>query len=260
MKTIRIGLVPVHAMSLSELLAAFDRIIEEGSPSYACFYEANLCVQATRNPRVRRALEAARFVLPDGTATTWGARLLGQHFPERLSGPHIMLQLCQHGLEKGYAHFFYGGAKGVADALAARLLQSFPGLKVAGTHSPPFRTLTPQEDEEVVARINKCRPDIVWVGLGAPKQEMWVHEHLGRVAAPLMLPVGAAFDFHSGNKKWAPLWIRRMGFEWVYRMFTGGRRVFIRNTRSASLFTALIVRQAFLKLVGASRDFREEAG
>lgn len=247
--TITIGVVQVHAISLADLLQAYDQMIGQREQGYTCFCEAHLCVRAARDPRVRGVLEGARYVLPDGVATTWGARMLGEKFPERLSGPSVMLELCRHGLDKGYRHFFYGGAAGVPDRLAERLKERFPGLNVVGTYSPPFRELSPEEDAELVELINCARPDIVWVGLGAPKQEVWANEHVNKLAAPLLLPVGAAFDFHSGTRKWAPRWIRTLGMEWVYRMCTGGRRVFIRNATNESLFTGMILRQAIRKRI-----------
>jgi N-acetylglucosaminyldiphosphoundecaprenol N-acetyl-beta-D-mannosaminyltransferase len=249
LRTIRIGVVPVHAISLMELLHAFDELIEKREASYACFCEAHLCVCAARDRRVRQVLEEATFCLPDGVATTWGARLLRDRLPERLAGPSVMLKVCQHGLARGYRHFFYGGALGIPDRLSERLRGRFPGLQVAGTCSPPFRELTPEEDQRVVDMINQCDPDIVWVGLGAPKQELWASEHVGRLTSPLILPVGAAFDFHSGNKKRAPVWVQKIGFEWFYRMVTGGRRVFLRYAKNQPLFVAMILKQALWEII-----------
>jgi N-acetylglucosaminyldiphosphoundecaprenol N-acetyl-beta-D-mannosaminyltransferase len=241
---VRIGVVPVCAIRLAALLRAFDEAVMQRKPSYACFCGAHLCVCAARDSRVRQALEEATFCVPDGVGATWGARLLGERLPERLTGPSVMLEFCQHGVARGYRHFFYGGAAGIPERLAEKLCERFPGLQVAGTYSPPFRKLTPQEDQEVVERINRCDPDIVWVGLGAPKQELWTRDHLGRLSAPLLLPVGAAFDFHSGNKKRAPLWIRNVGFEWLYRMLTEDKQTFLRYVRNQPVFAAMILKQA----------------
>lgn len=254
---VRIGVVPVCGIRLTELLRVFADAIAQRKSSYVCFCGAHLCVCAARDRRVRQALEEAAFCLPDGVGATWGARLLGERLPERLPGPSVMLEVCQHGLARGYHHFFYGGAKGVPDRLSEKLRERFPGLQVAGTYSPPFRELTTEEDEDVVDMINSCDPDIVWVGLGAPKQEIWASNHVGRLSAPLILPVGAAFDFHSGNKKWAPFWIRKIGFEWLYRMFTGGRRVFLRYTRHQPVFVAMILKQAVLRVTGTRRSWQE---
>ena len=124
------------------------------------------------------------------------------------------------------------------------LREKMPDLLVAGTYSPPFRPLAREEEMEVKNRIEESGADILWVGLGAPKQEKWMAEHIEKISVPLMLGVGAAFDFHSGNRKWAPAWIRKIGMEWFYRMLTGGRRVFFRNAKFESAFTCLIIKQA----------------
>jgi N-acetylglucosaminyldiphosphoundecaprenol N-acetyl-beta-D-mannosaminyltransferase len=257
MPTVRIGVVPICGMRLAEVLQAIDEVIERRNPSYACFCGAHLCVCAARDSRVRRALQEADFCLPDGVATTLGARLLGERLPERLPGPSVMLDICQHGVARGYRHFFYGGAQGIPDRLAQKLRERFPGLQVAGTYSPPFRELTPEEDEEVVDRINRCAPDIVWVGLGAPKQEIWAWDHRGRLSAPLILTVGAAFDFNSGSKRRAPPWVRTLGFEWLFRMLTEGRQMFSRYTRIVPMFEALILKQALWRVLGKEEDLRK---
>ena len=161
---------------------------------------------------------------------------------------HFPLKLCDWGREKGYRHFFYGGAKGVADTLAERFTQDYPGLKVAGTYCPPFRLLSEQEDREIVDHINAAKPDIVWVGLGAPKQEKWMATYLGRIKATAMIGVGAAFDFHSGNVKWAPDWIRRIGMEWAYRLALEPKRMWRRNLDSP-LFLSKVIAQKINLLI-----------
>lgn len=253
---IRIGNVRVDAIGRDELLSCLDDVVCSERQARVCFCEAHLCVQATFNEEIRRTMEGATLVLPDGVAVTAGARLLGQKFPERQPGPVIMLAVCEHGVNKGYRHFFYGGADGVADTLACRLQKRFPGIQIAGTYTPPFRPLNEAEEKEIKEKVEKNHTDILWVGLGAPKQELWMAEHAGKLDVPLMMGVGAAFDFHSGNRKWAPAWVRRAGLEWVYRMITGGPRVFFRNAKYESLFTCLIFRQSLqfhLKRLFASK-------
>jgi N-acetylglucosaminyldiphosphoundecaprenol N-acetyl-beta-D-mannosaminyltransferase len=243
-KRIYVGRAPVDSIDLDELLQKFSEIIEDRSNHYGCFCEAHLCVLATVERGISDILENASFVLPDGVAMTLGAKLLGKKLFKRLPGPYVMLKTCEFGVKHGWRHFLYGGAESIAEKLADKLSERFPGFKVAGTYCPPFRALTEQQDSKIVEMINKTNPDIIWVGLGAPKQEKWMAEHLGKLSAPLMLGVGAAFDFHSGNKKWAPVWVRKVGLEWLYRMFTGGKRVFIRNARYDSLMAYILFRQA----------------
>jgi N-acetylglucosaminyldiphosphoundecaprenol N-acetyl-beta-D-mannosaminyltransferase len=139
-----------------------------------------------------------------------------------------MLAACQRSIEKGYRHFFYGGAPGVAEILATRLHARFPTLQVVGLNTPPFRPLTPAEDRTVVVRINTAQPDIVWVGLSTPKQEHWMASHIGRLQAPVLIGVGAAFDFHAGLKRQAPRWIQRSGLEWLFRLVMEPRRLWRR--------------------------------
>jgi N-acetylglucosaminyldiphosphoundecaprenol N-acetyl-beta-D-mannosaminyltransferase len=139
-----------------------------------------------------------------------------------------MLACCTRSLETGASHYFFGGAPGIADRLAGRLSARFPGLKVAGTCSPPFRPLTPDEDAELIERIDAANPDIVWVGLSTPKQERWMAAHVGRLKAPALVGVGAAFDFHAGVKRQAPRWMQRNGLEWAFRLGTEPRRLWKR--------------------------------
>ncbi|MFO1295717.1 MAG: WecB/TagA/CpsF family glycosyltransferase [Rubrivivax sp.] len=164
----------------------------------------------------------ADFSLCDGVGViaagyAWGHRI------ERYNGPILQLDACNHGRGLGWRHFFYGGKEGVADEMARRLEERFPGLIVCGTYCPPFRELTPDEDERVVRAINAARPDIVWVGLGLLRQERWIQQHLGRVGVPWMVGVGAAFDYHAGAVPWAPPLLRRLGLEWLFRLIVQPR-------------------------------------
>lgn len=138
--------------------------------------------------------------------------------------------------------FFYGGGDGVAERLAANLAARFPGLTVVGTHTPPFRPLTAAEDAEVVARIAAAKPDVVWVGLSTPKQERWMADHVGRVGAPVLVGVGAAFDIHAGTLRQAPPWVQRSGFEWLYRLAREPRRLWRRYLSNNPRFVLAVLR------------------
>lgn len=250
-KRVRVCGILVDAMTLAEVFKIFDDIIEQkGNGRFVSFCDAHQCVQATRIAEVGAVLEKATLVLPNGVGLTVGARLLGERLPQRLQGSFVMYEYCRHGLAKGHKHFFYGGSDGVAERLKNEMCRKIPGLKVVGTYCPPFRPLTPEEEAAVKREIEESGADIVWVGLGAPKQEKWAADHVGKINVPLYMPVGAAFDFLSGTRKRAPVWIQKAGFEWVYRMLTGGRRVFMRNAKSDSTFAWLIVKQAIKKQLG----------
>jgi N-acetylglucosaminyldiphosphoundecaprenol N-acetyl-beta-D-mannosaminyltransferase len=164
---------------------------------------------------------------------------------ERVCGPDTMPALLDRGRAIGARHFFYGGAPGVADRLAASMSAQFPGLAVAGTYCPPFRPLTADEDAEVVRMIEESGADCVWVGLGSPKQEHWLAEHRDRLSAPLLLAVGAAFDFHSGTKRRAPRLMQRTGTEWLFRLASEPRRLLGRYVRTNARFVFLLAADAF---------------
>jgi exopolysaccharide biosynthesis WecB/TagA/CpsF family protein len=168
------------------------------------------------------------------------------------------LNLCDSGREYGLRHYFYGGAPGVAEELTRRLCDAFPGLEVVGRDSPPFRPLSAEEDAAAIARINEREPDVLWVGLGAPKQERWMADHVDSVQVPIMIGVGAAFDFHSGNIKWAPRWIRLLGMEWAYRLVRAPGRLWKRNLDSPLFLFHVLLQKlrppAFRQMAGDGGD------
>ena len=240
---VRIGGVEVDGISLALLMQHLDEMVESGGPHYVCFCDAHLCVRATQEPKLSDILGKASLVLPDGVSLSLGPKLMGYEFPERLPGPLVMIEYCKYGVSKGLKHFFYGGDNGVPERLSQSLKEKIPGLDVVGMFSPPFRPLTDVEIDNVKKMIEESGAEVLWVGLGAPKQEQWMAEHIGKIRVPLMLGVGAAFDFHSGNRKWAPLWIRKIGMEWIYRMVTGGKRVFLRNIKSDTLIIWILLKE-----------------
>lgn len=195
-----------------------------GEFHYVTITNPHSVILCHRDEQMREATAGAGLTLPDGIGIIMAANLLG-YKSNRVTGPTLMLKLCDWGRKYGYRHFFYGGADSVAEKLAENLSEKYPGLEVAGTYSPPFRLITEQEDKDIVDMINSSNTDIVWIGLGAPKQEKWMAEHLGHINATAMVGVGAAFDFHSGNVKWAPNWVRQVGLEWLYRTISEPRRI-----------------------------------
>ncbi|MDQ8195924.1 WecB/TagA/CpsF family glycosyltransferase [Coraliomargarita sp. SDUM461004] len=211
---------------------------------YACFCEAHLFVRAHREDAVLGALQDAHFVYPDGTSLALGARLTGVRFEQRHPGPVVMLDLCGNGQAAGLKHYFYGGREGVGDRLSTKLQSLFPKIQIVGHESPPFRQLTEQEQAEAIARIEASGADVLWVGLGAPKQELWMQSHLGKIKVPLMMGVGAAFEYFSGDQKWAPYWMRRFGLEWLYRMLTGGPRLFKRYLTYVPLCCYFLIKES----------------
>ncbi len=209
--------VQVSAVNMNMALEQIDLWLEKRSLNYICVAPAHSIMECVNDPTLLPIFNGAGLVTPDGMALVWLLKLKGHKQVSRVYGPDLLLAVCEHGLPEGYRHYFYGGEPGVAEKLVEKLSERFPGLQVAGMLSPPFRPLSPEEDQEIVRQINEARADIIWVGLGSPRQELWMHSHLGKVNAPLMVGVGAAFDFLSGKKTQAPLWIQRHGLEWLFR-------------------------------------------
>ena len=201
-------------------------------------------VRAHREPAVLAAMQSSSFIFPDGTSLILGARLMGHRLTERHPGPTMLLDLCGKGQKSGLKHYFYGGREGVGERLSARLLKMFPEIQIVGHESPPFGELSEKELAEVRSRIEASGANVLWVGLGAPKQEFWMHRQAGTIDVPLMMGVGAAFDFFSGDQKWAPPWMRRNGLEWLYRMCTGGPRLFKRYLTYIPLCCYYLVKES----------------
>jgi len=178
---------------------------------------------------------------PDGMPLVWLGRRKGFQV-ERVCGPDFMPALIAAGLVGGRSHYFYGGLPGVPEALARRFSTLYPRLRVVGTFSPPFREMSAEEDDAVVNQINAVQPDYVWVGLGAPKQDLWVASHRARLNAPVLLAVGAAFDFHGGRRRRAPRWMQKSGTEWLYRLASEPRRLAGRYVTINLRFAGLLLR------------------
>ena len=239
--TFDLGLVSLRATDLAGVLSWVEESIAANHRRYACFCEASLLSNVSRDTTVAKAVRGADAVFPDGIAMVLLARLKGHRLPARIPGPSFLPAACEYGVALGWRHFFYGGGPGVAERLAGIMSARYPGIKVVGTCAPPFRSLTPDEFSDVKRRIEDSKADILWVCLGSPKQELWVAENVGKIEVPLMMPVGAAFDFHAGERPWAPAWVRRIGMEWLFRTFTGGRRTFWRNLRCVTVVAWILL-------------------
>jgi N-acetylglucosaminyldiphosphoundecaprenol N-acetyl-beta-D-mannosaminyltransferase len=203
--------VNVSAVNMAQALATIEDWIATGEKNYVCVTGVHGVMESQRDEALRRIHNAAGLVTPDGMPLVWISRLRGYRHVERVYGPDLLQELCKCSAARGYRNYFYGGDTGVPELLAEKLRERFSGLKVVGSFSPPFRELTPDEDAEVVQAINRARPDIVWIGLSTPKQEKWMAMHLRSLSAPVLIGVGAAFDFHAGLKKQAPRWMQRSG-------------------------------------------------
>lgn len=239
----------VSAIDMDDALRIVGGWIAEGRDSYVCVTGVHGVMESRRDGALRDVYDGAGLVTPDGMPLVWLCRAAGFPHVGRVYGPDLLLALAEAGVARGYRHFFYGGAPGIADRLAGRLRERFPGMVVAGTYCPPFRPLTAEEDREVAHLLREACPDIVWVGLGAPRQERWMAEHVGGVPG-VMIGVGAAFDFHSGAKPQAPRWIQRSGLEWAFRLASEPRRLWRRYLVYNTGFVLLLVARWFRRAVG----------
>jgi N-acetylglucosaminyldiphosphoundecaprenol N-acetyl-beta-D-mannosaminyltransferase len=220
--------VSISAVNMAQAVDIIEGWLTRGEQNYICVTPAHGVMDCRRDPELNWIFNHSGLTTPDGMSIVWLLRLKGYRHVKRVYGPDLLLALCERSLETGWRHFFYGGAPGVAERLSAHLAARFPWLQVAGIYAPPFGPITENEDHAITARINAAQPDIVWVGLSTPKQERWMAQHIGKLNAPVLVGVGAAFDFLSGSKPHAPRWIQRSGFEWLFRLVTEPRRLWRR--------------------------------
>ena len=240
--------VRINAAPFDEVVERVLRAPEAGDRLSIHFATAHTLVEASKTPPLSEALSKG-LVEPDGMPLVWLGRRTGVPV-ERVCGPDFMPALIERGLDLGRSHFFYGGAPGVPEALAASLASRYPGMRVSGTLSPPFRPLTAEEAESIAAQIDAAEPDYVWVGLGTPKQDLWIADNRPRLRVPVLLAVGAAFDVHSGRHRRAPRWMQRSGTEWIHRLATEPRRLAGRYTTTNARFIGLVLKERIRGLFG----------
>ncbi len=243
------GRVDVLGVGISavSLTGATDRIMQwvhDREHHYVCVTNVHTVMQCQRDAELLRIHNASGLTTPDGMPLVWCAKRAGATDVTRVYGPDLMLALSNPLAAAGKSVFLYGTTPRTLELLVDRLQTDFPGLRIAGTFAPPFRPLTPTEDADVVRLINDSGADVVWVGLGAVKQEYWMAQHLDALTAPVLIGVGAAFDFHAGVVQQAPLWMQRHGLEWCYRLCREPRRLWRRYLRTNPAFVAAIVRRA----------------
>lgn len=208
-------------ISLINMSMALDRVhqwIVERDRQYVSVCTVHTVMECRRNERLRKIVNAAGMTTPDGMPLVWLSRLAGHDFVSRVYGPDLMLAVMAASVSSGYRHFFYGGREGVADRLADAMRRRFPGVQVIGTFSPPVGSAEQLCNGPTAELINRAQPDIVWVGVSSPKQEFWMSCMRPLLEAPVLIGVGAAFDFHTGTVRQAPSWMQANGLEWLFRL------------------------------------------
>ncbi|MDR0902719.1 MAG: WecB/TagA/CpsF family glycosyltransferase [Opitutaceae bacterium] len=229
--------VAVRAMNLPTATAAILDAVRARRKGYVCLAAVHGISEAQRDPELKRAYNRALLATTDGMPLVWLAKWhVGGGGIGRVYGPDLMLEVFRATQDGGAAHFLCGGAEGVAELLKQKLLEKFPRARITGTWCPPFREPTGDDEKQLAAAVSAARPDIMWVGLGAPKQELFMARHLGALDTTLMIGVGAAFDFHAGKLRQAPRWMRRCGLEWFFRLCAEPRRLWRRYLVCNPLF------------------------
>jgi N-acetylglucosaminyldiphosphoundecaprenol N-acetyl-beta-D-mannosaminyltransferase len=228
--------VKIDAVSLRETVDRIDQWIRDGRREYIVLTGAHGVVEMQTDPELRAINNRAALTTPDGMPLVWLGRARGHANIEKVYAPDIMNLEFSLSIQRGHRHFLYGGKPGVANALAHELSQRFPGLAITGTYCPPFRPLSTLEEENVARTINASHADIVWCGLGCPKQEKWMARFRPRLTAAVLIGVGAGFDFLAGQRPLAPDWIKHSGFEWVFRALSEPKRLIPRYARVVPSF------------------------
>ncbi len=211
---------------------------------YVCIANVHMTMEAYDNPEFQKVVNNADMVTPDGMPLVWTLRRLGIKIKDRVYGPTLMLHVCEAAEKHGIPIGLYGGSSETLEALKKNLKKKYTNIKIVYSYSPPFRSLTPEEDEQIITDINVLNVKILLVGLGCPKQEIWMNNHKDRLKV-VMLGVGAAFDFHAGKIKQAPKWMQNIGLEWLFRLIMEPRRLWKRYIKHNPRFIALIILQLF---------------
>jgi len=218
--------VPVAMVDYHRAIEVMDELVQTRERGYVCAAPVHALIEARRQPEVLDALRGSTLVVPDGMPLVWAANLLGEDLDDRVYGPELMLRYSDRCAKRGHRVWLYGGRdQGTLVQLALSMRRRHPGIKIVGGYSPPFRPLTEEEENAVVEQINEAKPDVLWVGIGVPKQEKWMARMRDRLEVPVMCGVGAAFDFHAGRISMAPRWMQDRGLEWIYRIAQEPRRL-----------------------------------
>lgn len=247
LKSVNILGIPIYCESRDRLLQNIMNILSSQNCNnrYICAIDVHCIIESHEDINYRRILSNSYINYADGKPLKIFGNLLGNKEMEQIKGPEILPLICDLTKTSNISHFFYGGKEGVADQLADNFKKAYKGLKVAGTFCPPFRNLTNEEKNDIALKINNSGADIVWVGISAPKQEKWAADFQKRLNVKLIFTVGAAFDFHTGNIKFAPKWMCTVGLEWLHRLISEPKRLWPRYSRIVPKFLYLSLLQLF---------------
>jgi len=236
----------ISSVRFDDVLAVIDRP-PPGRAQVMSFCNVHSVMTARRQAALAEVLNASDVAAPDGMPIVWWMRLIHGVAQTRVDGPTVMDLTLRVGMDRGWRHYLYGATPATLQQLRDRLAVTHPDAIIVGTYAPPFRPLTPAEEAEVVERIRSTEPTVVWVGLGMPKQEMWMHEMRGRLPGMTLMGVGAAFDMLAGRTPRAPAWMRNSGLEWVYRLLSEPRRLWRRYAANNPAYLVLLAREVLMR-------------
>jgi N-acetylglucosaminyldiphosphoundecaprenol N-acetyl-beta-D-mannosaminyltransferase len=240
--------VPIAITDYARAMDAMDAMVEQRERGYVCAAPVHAVMVAQDDPEMYAALRGSTLTVPDGMPLVWAANMLGEHLPDRVYGPELMLRYNDRCAERGHRVWLYGGRdQGSLVQLALSVRRRHPGIKIVGGYSPPFRQLSAGEEDYVVEQINGSDADVLWVGIGVPKQEKWMARMRERLDVPVMCGVGAAFDFHAGRISQAPRWMQERGLEWTYRIAQEPKRLLPRYLYFNPRFLFSFTRQYLLE-------------
>lgn len=234
----------IDSLTWEEALRRLAQWAKQPQGRYVCICNVHSVVTARKTPEFAKIIDSADMATADGAPVAWLMRRLGISNQTRINGPDLMWKYCEEAASRDESIFLYGSQQGTLDLLQAKLVACFPGIRIAGSFSPPFRALTEEEDAMVVDLINSSGAGTVWISLGCPKQEKWMSDHRASIQA-VMIGVGAAFDYHAGTIQRAPLWMQRRALEWAYRLGSEPRRLWKRYLVTNTLFLGHATYQVF---------------
>jgi len=236
--------VPIAMTDYAGTMDVMEEMVARRAPGWICTAAVHALMMARDDGEMMDALTRATITVPDGVPVVWAASMLGEDLPHRVYGPELMRRFCDRSAKKGHRVWLYGGRdQGALVQLALNLRRRHPGIRIVGGYSPPFHELPECDEEAIAGQINADRPDVLWVGIGAPKQEKWMARMRDRLDVPVMCSVGAAFDFHAGRVSQAPLWMQERGLEWTYRIAQEPRRLLPRYMQTNPRFMLGFARQ-----------------
>jgi len=248
------------SLAISSVSDASKRLIdlaEKNTSGYVCAPSVHTVMLAQHSPELAQALNNSLMNCPDGRPLSWVGHIKGYSHAEQIRGPDLMLEICKSSVAKELRHFLYGGKSGVAEKLKNGLEERFPGIKIVGTCSPPFRPLDEVETARLRNTLEELRPHFIWVGLGTPKQDLFCAKHARDFGAGIMIAVGAAFDFHSGLLADSPAWVKKAGLQWLHRLIQEPRRLWKRYLLLNPLFIFCVAKELFQNKFSRKRSPRK---